>query len=630
MNPTPSNAAEQPRTKKSRRLAAASSQMSLFADDVMGAIAVLEIADDAKASVDAAIDANPSILPPAHEQPSARDELDYARFMRMAGVPETEVKTSLEQVGANPEAVMAQLAQVEAEVGAAYPEEMIAELEDSEVTAEEPVAEDLEPEPYSDEGPVKAAAKSAMDETSATSLNALMKRIRGSRYEPLTVEQETALAARIRSAEADVQGVKGSINELLAIGPQLPATLEPLSRKLSKAEAAYAAARNELADHNIRFLVVMAKRFRYTGRPLDELISAGTTGLISAAIKFDPARGRFTTCAQHWIRQAIQRSLLTDSLMKTPAYMPAKESKLRKEAEAATDDELRAKLTEQADNLKREIAARRATHVSLDGGADDDSDSGGLHNIFASDSPDIEDNLEHSRLVSWLIQAANRELKTQDGKCDERARDIFLLRVGLHHEHYSDPQTLAEISSLFNVSRERIRQIFNEAALEIVNAVEHYAKGADNLPEGFRDGLLNLGRRTSAPAAAPIELSDDDSAAMQALFAAETAGPGEVQKRTQLVEWLVKAANRELKTDAGKPDILSRDVFLMRVGLHKSHYGEPQSVAQVGRRLGISPPEVRRLYEAAADEVAYAVEHYAKSPDDLPQGFRKSLMSPGR
>lgn len=57
---------------------------------------------------------------------------------------------------------------------------------------------------------------------------------------------------------------------------------------------------------------------------------------------------------------------------------------------------------------------------------------------------------------------------------------------------------------------------------------------------------------------------------------------------------------------------------------------EPQSVAQVGRQLGVSQAEVRRLYDAAADEVAYAVEHYAQSADNLPAGFRKSLMSPGR
>jgi RNA polymerase sigma factor (sigma-70 family) len=628
MNPTLPDEAVQQKTKKPRQPDVNPKQLSLFSDDVMGAITVLEIAEEAAASVDVAIEANPAILPPADEQPSARDDLDYARFMRMAGVPESEVKTSLEQVGADPVVVMAQLAQVEVEVGAEYPDEMVDELVDHDDDAPE-LAESDSGEDEREVDPVEVAAKSARDESSASSLAALMKRIRGPRFEPLTVEQETALAGRIRAADADVEVARACLDKLLDVGPQLPATVEPLVQRRAKADAAYTAVRNELADHNMRFLVVMAKRFRYTGRPLDELISAGTTGLIAAAKKFDPARGRFTTCAQHWIRQSIQRSLLTDSLLKTPAYMPAKESKLRKEAEAATDEGLRAKLTEQADNLKREIAARRATHVSLDGGSDDDSDGGSdLHNMFAADSADIEDNLEQSRLVGWLIQAANRELKTQDGKSDERAREIFLLRIGLHHEHYGDPQTLAEVSALFNVSRERVRQIYNEAALEVAAAVEHYAKGAHNLPAGFRDGLQNLGRR--AGASAPAEPKDDGDAAMQAIFAAEAAGPDETQKRAQLVTWLVKAANRELKTDDGKTDAVSRDVFLMRVGLHQSHYGEPQSVAQVGRQLGISQAEVRRLYDAAADEVAYAVEHYAQSPDNLPAGFRKSLMSPGR
>ena len=632
MNPTLPDEAAQPKTKKSRAPAVDPNQLSLFSDDVMGAITVLEIADEAKASVDIAIEANPAILPPADEQPGARDDLDYARFMRMAGVPEGEVKTSLEQVGADPAVVLAQLAQVEAEVGAEYPDEIIDELagtEDSDIRGQEFAelgSEDNEREVDT----VEAAAKSALDESSASSLAALMRRIRGPRYAPLSVEQETALAGSIRAADAAVEAAQADLDKALEAGPQLPESIEPLLRRSAMAEAAYTVVRNELADHNMRFLVMMAKRFRYTGRPLDELISAGTTGLIAAAKKFDPARGRFTTCAQHWIRQAIQRSLLTDSLMKTPAYMPAKESRLRKEAEAATDDVLRAKLTEQADSLKREIAARRATHVSLDGGSDDDSDGAGLHNMFAADSADIEESLEQSRLVGWLIQAANRELKTLEGKTDERAREIFLLRVGLHHEHYGDPQTLAEVSALYNVSRERVRQIYNEAALEVAIAVEHYAKGAHNLPDGFRDGLLNLGRRAGASATTTAEPKDVGDAAMQAIFAAEAAGPDETQKRAQLVTWLVKAANRELKTDAGKADMVSRDVFLLRVGLHQNHYGEPQSVAQVGRQLGISQAQVRRLYDAAVDEVAYAVEHYAQSPENLPAGFRKSLLSPGR
>lgn len=632
MNPTLPEEAVQPTTKKARTPAVNPNQLSLFSDDVMGAITVMEIADEAKASVDIAIEANPTILPPADEQPGARDDLDYARFMRMAGVPDGEVKTSLEQVGADPVVVMAQLAQVEAEVGAEYPDETVDELTDiDEVESRDRESGESDFEgPEREVDPVEVAAKSARDESSASSLAALMKRIRGRRYEPLSVEQETALAGRIRAAEAECEAAQGDLDKVLEGGPQLPGVTNPLLLRRAKADAAYTAVRNELADHNMRFLVMMAKRFRYTGRPLDELISAGTTGLIAAAKKFDPERGRFTTCAQHWIRQSIQRSLLTDSLMKTPAYMPAKESKLRKEAEAATDEGLRARLTEQADNLKREIAARRATHVSLDAGSDDDSDGGDLHNMFAADSADIEENLEQSRLVGWLIQAANRELKTQDGKNDERAREIFLLRIGLHHAHFGDPQTLAEVSALFNVSRERVRQIYNEAALEVATAVEHYAKGAHNLPAGFRDGLLNLGRRASASATAAAEPKDDGDAAMQAIFAAEAAGPDETQKRARLVTWLVKAANRELKTDDGKADAISRDVFLMRVGLHQSHYGEPQSVAQVGRQLGVSQAEVRRLYDAAVDEVAYAVEHYAQSADNLPAGFRKSLMSPGR
>jgi RNA polymerase primary sigma factor len=463
-----------PRAKSDKKVAALAvdpnprNNFDLFSDDPMAAIAIIELAEAAQQDVDAAIAANPSILSAVAQTPeqeiAAREGLDFARFMRTAGLPAEQVAEALTSSGKDAPALLEKLAQVEAEVGADYPEEVVPELAD-EYGAEDDLTAEVEAEAAaiggdadadSDEESPKKKRKKAGEEVAADSaLVALLRRIRGKRYEPLTIDQENALAARIRDGDLS--------------------------------------ARNELVDHNMRFLVLMAKRFTYTGRPMDVLISAGTTGLITAAQKFDPTRGRFTTCASQWIRQSIQRSLLTDSLLKTPAYLPAKASKLRKAADAATDADEKARLTAEADNVDREVKARRATHVSLDGGQDDDSDGGGLHNMFAAESEGPDELMEKRQLVSQLVKAA-MELTDADGEPNERGRDIFLLRIGLHEDHIGEPQTLAQVADIYDISRERVRQIYTVAAIDVANAVQVWARGADNLPPGFRKSLLNPGR----------------------------------------------------------------------------------------------------------------------------------------
>lgn len=442
--------------------------IGLFADDAVAALKVLELTEHAQVDVDEALERNPGILgveelSPA-EQQVARETLEQARFMRQSGLPTELVEKSLYAAGVDAPAVLEQLAQVEQVVGAEYPEQPLAELVDVEVDESEVDLEydegddeaEMMGESASDDEPkAKRKKKGEAEAVSDTALTALMRRIRGPRYSPLTQEQENVMAARIRAGDP--------------------------------------AARNELVEHNMRFLVAQAKKFTYTGRPMDFLISAGTKGLITAAEKFDPARGRFTTCAAQWIRQSIQRELLGDSLLKTPAYLPVKANKLRREAEAATDPVQKAELQEKADAADREVKARRAMHVSLDGGQDDDSDGGGLHNMFASEAEGPDEMMEKRQLITQLVKAAHA-ITDAEGELNVRGRDIFLLRMGLHEEHIGEPQTLAEVATRYEISRERVRQLYTVAAIDIANAVQVWARGEDNLPANFRKSLLNPGR----------------------------------------------------------------------------------------------------------------------------------------
>ncbi|MEJ6002715.1 sigma-70 family RNA polymerase sigma factor [Paucibacter soli] len=452
------SAIEQPKTRAKQKTKPASagwSQLALFGDDSIDVVNMIDQLDTAEGEVLVAIEADPTILAGASGEAAVgiKDALTLARFMKSAGNPEGVVREALEVSNAGSSVVLAQMAKVEAIVDEA-PIDLDTDDEFEEIVdGEHDLGDDvvLNADPEGADGERQERKFDHASEASSSALALLMKRVRLDRYAPLTAEEEAALAVKIQAGDIE--------------------------------------ARNELAQHNIRYLISHARRFLYTGRSLEWLVAAGQVGLITAAQKFDPARGRFVACAQQWIRQSIQRELGGDNLMKTPAYMQPKANRLRREAAVATSDIDRAKLITQAESLEREIKARRSTQVSMDAsiGGDSDSDSGSMHNYLEAECEGPEEEMEKRRLVSQLMKFAG-ELP------DARLKDIFLMRIGLHPEHFGDPRTLQDVGQHFDVSRERIRQLYVDAAEKVVQKVVNWAKGEDNLPEGFRKGIMNPGR----------------------------------------------------------------------------------------------------------------------------------------
>lgn len=299
-----------------------------------------------------------------------------------------------------------------------------------------------------------AAAKSSAEDTSrASSTTRMLVSLRRARHDPLTPEREAELGRR--SLAGDM------------------------------------AARNELVERNMRYMAGMARGFLKTGRPLDDLFQAGAEGLMTAAEKFDPAKGRFTTIATWWIRQRIQRSVHADSNMPVPAYLPYEEAKLLRQAEAATSDEEREKLRARAEVAAKRLEARRKQSVSLDqptGGAEEDEGSN-LMSMMEAEEAGQDERLERMRLVSKLVELAN-----DLGESQPRERTIFLMRLGMHPDYLGEGLALGEIADAVNLSRERVRQLYLDAATKIADAVEDWAQGAENLPAGFRKGLMSPSR----------------------------------------------------------------------------------------------------------------------------------------
>jgi RNA polymerase primary sigma factor len=219
-------------------------------------------------------------------------------------------------------------------------------------------------------------------------------------------------------------------------------------------------ARNRMIAANLRLVVKIAAEFNSLGLPVGDLISEGNLGLIHAVGKFSPTKGaRFSTYASWWIRHAMHRSLGDQTYaMRLTSLARAKLSKLRRAAHGITlrlgreptDDELADELgmeTAAVEHLKN-VAARPASMEAVfeESGmtfgsllADENADN--PHEVLGGK----DHGVEATELLAIL---------------PPREREVIVWRFGLEGHH---PMTLEEISRRLGRTRERVRQIQEQA-----------------------------------------------------------------------------------------------------------------------------------------------------------------------
>jgi len=216
-------------------------------------------------------------------------------------------------------------------------------------------------------------------------------------------------------------------------------------------------ARDHLILANLRFVINIAKHYKGSGIPLEDLICEGNMGLIKAATRFDAQKGfKFITYAVWWIRQAIQQAISDQArLIRLPASKAITLRKVKKSIknlqqsnQHQPSDLQIAEENQISEKEVQEISHTNLSHLSLDSDFSETDKRKLLDIIEDKGSPHSDDKLINEDLQEEI----ERNLAT----LKKREAHIVKLYYGIGYEK---AHTLNEIGKMIGLTRERIRQI---------------------------------------------------------------------------------------------------------------------------------------------------------------------------
>ena len=218
---------------------------------------------------------------------------------------------------------------------------------------------------------------------------------------------------------------------------------------------------NKLVNANLRFVVSAAKQYQGSGLRLSDLINEGNIGLVKAAKRFDETRGfKFISYAVWWIRQSILQAMSEQSRMiRLPLNKIGEISKIKKVYSSLEQTherppsaiEIAKELDMSAEKVKLAMK-NTGRHLSMDAPFQE-GESSNLYNVISSKEatrPDAE----------MMKESLQTDIRQALQTLPDRESEIIRLYYGIGER---SPMSLNEIGELFDITRERVRQIREKA-----------------------------------------------------------------------------------------------------------------------------------------------------------------------
>jgi RNA polymerase primary sigma factor len=237
-------------------------------------------------------------------------------------------------------------------------------------------------------------------------------------------------------------------------------TLHAAYHAWARAQGALDQAKAQMTQANLRLVIHIALRYRHRGVPLLDLIQEGNLGLMRAVDKFEPRRGlRFVTYAHWWIRQAISRAIDEQHrTIRLPSHVGERQHTLRAAATRLEERDGRApcpaELSIALGWRPEEVEALLRVTQPLVHLQQPLRDAGTtLQDVLVDTETPPPDVLLATEQVRRGVHAGLGQLT---------AREAFILRLRYGLEA-CEPQSLQEIGDVLGVSRERVRQLEQQA-----------------------------------------------------------------------------------------------------------------------------------------------------------------------